>query len=110
MELSITFRHLAPSDALKTRVEQLIQRWERHLGEPSEVSVVLHSLSRMEQRCDVRAIVDEEEIVADATFPDLSMAVDVAFSRAASRLRYQSGRRLPARRETRSSSPGAPGP
>lgn len=41
MQTHVTFRHLAPSDALKAYVENKTQKFEKFLHEPIDVHVVL---------------------------------------------------------------------
>ena len=52
MQISMTFRHMEPSDAMKDLVEDKVSRVKKYLQGPMEASVVL-SVERYLQACDI---------------------------------------------------------
>ncbi len=52
MQISMTFRHLEPTDAMKELVEEKVARVKKYIQGPIEASVVL-SVERYLHACDV---------------------------------------------------------
>lgn len=52
MQISMTFRHMDPSDAMKEAIEEKVSKVKKYIQGPFEASVVL-SVERYLQACDV---------------------------------------------------------
>ncbi len=52
MQISMTFRHMDPSDAMKELIEEKVAKVKKYIQGPFEASVVL-SVERYLQACDI---------------------------------------------------------
>lgn len=91
MELSITFRHVPPSDALKRCVELRLERLERYVRPVGPVHAIL-DVEKHEHSAELVVPLDGNVLVARAVRPDLYEAVDVAAHKALEQARRHRGR------------------
>ncbi len=52
MQISMTFRHMDPNDAMKQMIEEKVGKVKKYLSEPIEANIVL-SVERYLQVCDL---------------------------------------------------------
>ena len=75
--ISITFRHVDPSDAIKAHAEEKIQKLQRFLRQPMMARVTL-SLEKLEQGAEIRISSGGEHLEAHEVCEDMYMAIDRA--------------------------------
>jgi putative sigma-54 modulation protein len=75
--ISITFRHVDPSDAIKAHAEEKIQKLQRFLRQPMSARVTL-SLEKLEQGAEIRISSGGEHLEAHEVCEDMYMAIDRA--------------------------------
>jgi putative sigma-54 modulation protein len=80
MKVSITFRHLEPTDALKEYVNEKVGRIQRYLPGPADASVVL-STERHLQDCDVTISGAGKTFNSSESSDDMYASVDRAVDR-----------------------------
>jgi putative sigma-54 modulation protein len=80
MKVSITFRHLEPTDALKEYVNEKVGRVQRFLPGPADASVVL-STERHLQGCDVTITGSGKTFNSSESSDDMYASVDRAVDR-----------------------------
>ena len=80
MKVSITFRHLEPTDALKKYVNEKVGRIQRYLPNPADASVVL-STERHLQDCDVTISGAGKTFNSSESSDDMYASVDRAVDR-----------------------------
>jgi putative sigma-54 modulation protein len=75
--ISITFRHVEPSDAIKQHAEEKIQKLQRFLRHPMTARVTL-SLEKLEQGAEIRISSGGEHLEAHEVCEDMYTAIDRA--------------------------------
>ncbi len=80
MKVSITFRHLEPTDALKEYVMEKVGRVQRYLPGPADAQVVL-STERHLQGCDVTITGSGRTFNSSESSDDMYASVDRAVDR-----------------------------
>jgi len=75
MQISMTFRHLEPSDAMKAAVEEKVARVKKYIQGPIEASVVL-SVERYLQACDVTISASGETYKGREESDDMYTSID----------------------------------
>ncbi len=76
MKLSVTFRHMEPSEALKQHVEDKLTRIEKYFHEPARAEAVL-SLDRYRHGIDISLkLANGTSIQASDVADDMYTAVD----------------------------------
>jgi putative sigma-54 modulation protein len=75
--ISITFRHVDPSDAIKAHAEEKVQKLQRFLRQPMTARVTL-SLEKLEQGAEIRISSGGEHLEAHEVCEDMYMAIDRA--------------------------------
>ena len=75
MQLSITGHHVEITDALRSYVEEKIQRIERHFDHVTNVHVVL-SVAKLQHKAEATLHVSGGDIYADDTQEDMYAAID----------------------------------
>ncbi len=75
MQLNLTGHHVEITDALRTYVEEKIQRIERHFDHVTNIHVVL-SVEKLQQRAEATLHVSGGDIFADDTQEDMYAAID----------------------------------
>lgn len=80
MQVSVTFRHIDSSDALKSYAEEKTERIAKYLIEPSEVHWVL-SVEKIRHIADVTIVTSGVTIKAQGDTPDMYSAIDIALDK-----------------------------
>jgi putative sigma-54 modulation protein len=75
--ISITFRHVDPSDAIKAHAEEKVQKLQRFLRQPMSARVTL-SVDKLEQGAEIRISSGGEHLEAHEVCEDMYMAIDRA--------------------------------
>lgn len=75
MQLSISGHHLDITDALRSYVEEKLQRLERHYDHITNAHVIL-SVEKLHQRAEATLHISGAEVFADAGCDDLYAAID----------------------------------
>jgi len=75
MQLSVTFRHMEPSDALKDYVREKIARVEKHLDAVMDVQVVL-SVEKFRHKADITITSDNLKIIGQEQTGDMYSSID----------------------------------
>lgn len=75
--ISITFRHVEPSDAIKRHAEEKVLKLQRFLRQPMSARVTL-SLEKLEQGAEIRISSGGEHLEAHEVCEDMYMAIDRA--------------------------------
>ena len=75
MQLSITGHHVEITEALRSYVEEKIQRIERHFDHVTNVHVVLR-VEKLQQKAEATLHVSGGDIYADDTQEDMYAAID----------------------------------
>jgi len=75
MQLSITGHHVEITDALRSYVEDKIQRIERHFDNVTNVHVVL-SVEKLQHKAEATLHVSGGDIFADDSQEDMYAAID----------------------------------
>jgi|SwirhirootsSR2_FD_contig_51_2167723_length_433_multi_2_in_0_out_0_1 putative sigma-54 modulation protein len=75
--ISITFRHVDPSDAIKAHAEEKVQKLQRFLRQPMSARITL-SLEKLEQGAEIRISSGGEHLEAHEVCEDMYMAIDRA--------------------------------
>jgi putative sigma-54 modulation protein len=75
MNISITFRHVDATDALKSYANDKVSKLQKFLRRPMEAKVTL-SIERHEQQAEVRISSGSEHFEAHETSGDLYAAID----------------------------------
>lgn len=75
MQLSISGHHIDVTDALRTYVEEKLQKLERHYDHITNAHVIL-SVEKLKQRAEATVHISGAEVFADADCQDLYAAID----------------------------------
>lgn len=75
--ISITFRHVEPSDAIKRHAEEKVLKLQRFLRQPMSARITL-SLEKLEQGAEIRISSGGEHLEAHEVCEDMYMAIDRA--------------------------------
>lgn len=75
MQLSITGHHVEITDALRSYVEDKIQRIERHFDHVTNVHVVLR-VEKLQQKAEAKLHVSGGDIYAEDSQEDMYAAID----------------------------------
>jgi len=80
MQVMVTFRHVEPSDGLRTYAEEKVQRVHKYLRRPIEAHVVL-SVEKQRHIAEVLVTGSHLNITATEQTDDLYSAIDLAMSK-----------------------------
>lgn len=80
MHVTVTFRHMDSSDALRDYAEEKSARLARYLVEPIEIHWVL-SVEKIRHNADVTAVAGGISIKAQENTPDMYSAIDMALDK-----------------------------
>jgi len=100
MQLSVTFRHMEPSDALKEYAQEKISRVKKYLDSPVEAHVVM-SVEKFRHTADVTITSDGFKINGQEETGDMYSAIDMVvdkLERQVKRLRQKNKNRKPKNR------------
>ncbi|HEY8947172.1 MAG TPA: ribosome-associated translation inhibitor RaiA [Polyangiaceae bacterium] len=88
--ISITFRHVDPSDALKRYSEEKIAKLQKFLRQPMTAKVTL-SLDRLKQVAEVRISSGGEHLEAKEATNDMYASIDVVLGKLERQIRGAHG-------------------
>ncbi|MEW6140954.1 MAG: ribosome-associated translation inhibitor RaiA [Thermodesulfobacteriota bacterium] len=80
MQLSVTFRHMEPSDALKNYVEERTSKLTKYIDKPLDSQVTL-SVQRFRQIADVVINANGIRIAGQETHEDMYAAIDLVMDK-----------------------------
>jgi putative sigma-54 modulation protein len=90
MDITISFRHIAPDDGLKKYVEEKLSRLQKYVEIPLDLHVVLSLERKYRQRVDVMFTLNGVVINAHEVMSDMYAAVDKILDKLETRLsRYR---------------------
>ena len=75
MQLSISGHHVDVTDALRSYVEEKLQKLERHYDHITNTHVIL-TVEKLEQRAEATVHISGAEVFADANCDDMYAAID----------------------------------
>lgn len=75
MQLNISGHHVEVTDALKSYVEEKLQKLERHYDHITNTHVIL-TVEKLEQRAEATVHISGAEVFADANCDDMYAAID----------------------------------
>ncbi|TNF90260.1 MAG: ribosome-associated translation inhibitor RaiA [Gammaproteobacteria bacterium] len=75
MQLSISGHHVDVTDALKSYVEEKLQKLERHYDHITNAHVIL-TVEKIQQRAEATLHISGAELFADANCDDMYAAID----------------------------------
>ena len=75
MQLSLTGHHLDITDALRSYVQEKLERLERHFDHVTNVHVIL-SPEKNQQKAEATVRISGADVFADATHDDMYAAID----------------------------------
>lgn len=90
MNVSITFRHVDPSDALKRYSEEKIAKLQKFLRQPMTAKVTL-SLDRLKQVAEVRISSGGAHLEAKEATNDMYASIDVVLGKLERQIRATKG-------------------
>jgi len=77
MEITVTFRHLESTDALRDYAQEKVSRIKKYVGSPAEVAVVL-SLEKRRHTAEITLNTDGITINAKEVTEDMYSSIDLA--------------------------------
>ncbi len=80
MQVNITFRHLDPTEALKTHVRERVQHVQRFVDRATEAHAVLH-VENLEHRAEITVKAGRFLLRGTAKTPDMYASIDAAADR-----------------------------
>lgn len=80
MQVSITFRHMDATDALRDYIDSKISNLEKYLIKPTEIRVIL-SVEKFRHRAEIIILEHNFKASADETTDDMYKTVDRAISK-----------------------------
>ena len=75
MQLSISGHHVDVTDALRSYVEEKLQKLERHYDHITNTHVIL-TVEKLQQRAEATVHISGAEVFADANCDDMYAAID----------------------------------
>jgi putative sigma-54 modulation protein len=75
MQLNISGHHVDVTDALKSYVEEKLQKLERHYDHITNAHVIL-TVEKIQQRAEATVHISGAEVFADANCDDMYAAID----------------------------------
>lgn len=75
MQLSISGHHIDVTDALKSYVEEKLQKLERHYDHITNAHVIL-TVEKLQQKAEATVHISGAEVFADADCADMYAAID----------------------------------
>ena len=77
MNITLTFRHIPPTDALKAHVEDKLEKFKKYLIRPIEAHVIL-AVEKFRQQCEIVLAARDFHAQAVETSHDLYASIDGA--------------------------------
>ena len=90
MSISITFRHVEASEAIKTYAAEKVDKLQKFLRKPITVKVTL-SLEKHQQSAEVQLSSGSEHIEAKVVTDDMYAAIDAAMDKIERQIREHKG-------------------
>lgn len=86
MKITVTFRHLEATDAIKEHVKEKLEKFKKYLIRPIDVHVIL-SVEKIRQQCEI--VMNARDFHAQSldTDQDLYAAIDKAIHKLESQIR-----------------------
>ena len=76
MQISITFRHMDASQAIKDHIDSQISHLEKYLIKPTEVHVILSVEKKIRHRCEIILLEQSFKASADVVSDDMYKSID----------------------------------
>jgi putative sigma-54 modulation protein len=92
MQVTVTFRHVRSSEALREYAEEKIGRLQRYLHRPMDAHVILSVLKKA-QRAEVSLVANGKPLFADEETDDLYSAIDLAHDKIERQVKRLNARR-----------------
>ena len=92
MELTITFRKIKGTEALKDYVTKKVSKFEKYVNYPMEVHVLI-SLEKPYQCAEITCHAEHKQLVAVAKAKDLYESIDLAVHKVESQLKKEREKR-----------------
>jgi|APSaa5957512535_1039671.scaffolds.fasta_scaffold50148_2 putative sigma-54 modulation protein len=89
MQVSITFRHMDASQAIRDHIDDQISHLEKYLIKPSEVHVILSVEKKIRHRCEIVLMEQHFKASADVTSDDMYKSIDKSVSKIQSQVSKQ---------------------
>lgn len=80
MQVTVTFRHVQPTDALRQYAEDKIGRVSKYLRRPMEAHVIL-SVLKKSQRAEINLLANGTSLFSEEETDDLYSAIDLALDK-----------------------------
>ena len=80
MQVTVTFRHVRPTEALRRYAEEKIGRLTKYLHRPMEAHVILSVLKKL-HRAEINLIANGRALFSDEETSDLYSAIDLALDK-----------------------------
>ncbi len=80
MHVTVTFRHIDPTDAIRTYAESKVGRLDRYLHRPMEAHVIL-SVLKKNHRAEINLIANGTSLFCEEETSDLYSAIDLALDK-----------------------------
>ena len=81
MQLTLTFRHMSPTDALKKYVEKKVLRLDKYCEKEGRIHAILET-NRPDMRCELILHISGAQIPVEESKDDLYAAIDLAIDKA----------------------------
>jgi putative sigma-54 modulation protein len=92
MKVTVTFRHVRSTEALRTYAEEKIARLDRYLHRPMEAHVILEVVKKS-QRAEIHLIANGTALFGEEETNDLYSAIDLALDKVERQLKKLAGRK-----------------
>ena len=86
MQISVTFKNLDPSDALKTYLQEKLNRFDKYLNNPGEASAVL-SVEKFRHIAEIKISADRFSINGKEETEDMYSAIDMVLDKLESQIK-----------------------
>jgi len=80
MQVTVTFRHIEPTDALRQYAENKLQRLSKYLHRPMDAHVIL-SVLKKNHRAEINLSANGTSLFSDEETKDLYSAIDLAIDK-----------------------------
>jgi putative sigma-54 modulation protein len=80
MQVTVTFRHVQPTEALRKYAQDKVGRVSKYLHRPMEAHVIL-SVLKKDHRAEINLVANGRELFSEAETGDLYSAIDLALDK-----------------------------
>ncbi len=91
MQVNITFRHLDPTEALKTHVKERVEHVQKYIDRPTEAHAVLH-VENLDHHAEITMKAGRFLLRGTAKSQDMYASIDAAADRIEKQLKKHKGR------------------